>query len=276
MSYSIETDKKWQEKWAETGLYKFDPNADGEKLYCLEMFSYPSGANLHLGHWYNYSLTDSWARFKHMQGYNLFHPMGFDSFGLPAENYAIKTGIHPKDSTLKIFKELGLILFLVGAGIAGGAEFVELFKFSYFIYGIVMTIVPMIIGFIFAEKFLVMMNCSSELLPKATIYFKLYFLGVPIFMFYNFCASILRAMGDTKKPMYFLILAGIIKVIFSITFLYFTDLTVEGVAIATIISQLSASILAFATLLRSNDFVHLDFRRLRFYKKELFELIEKK
>ena len=66
MSYSIETDKKWQAKWAETGLYKFDPNADGEKLYCLEMFSYPSGANLHLGHWYNYSLTDSWARFKHM------------------------------------------------------------------------------------------------------------------------------------------------------------------------------------------------------------------
>ena len=92
MSYSIETDHKWQEKWAETGLYKFNPDADGKKLYCLEMFSYPSGANLHLGHWYNYSLTDSWARFKHMQGYNLFHPMGFDSFGLPAENYAIKTG----------------------------------------------------------------------------------------------------------------------------------------------------------------------------------------
>ena len=101
MSYSIETDKKWQAKWAETGLYKFDPNAEGKKLYCLEMFSYPSGANLHLGHWYNYSLTDSWARFKHMQGFNLFHPMGFDSFGLPAENYAIKTGIHPQDSTLK-------------------------------------------------------------------------------------------------------------------------------------------------------------------------------
>ncbi len=101
MSYSNETDKKWQAKWAETGLYKYDPDAEGEKLYCLEMFSYPSGANLHLGHWYNYSLTDSWARFKHMQGYNLFHPMGFDSFGLPAENYAIKTGIHPQDSTLK-------------------------------------------------------------------------------------------------------------------------------------------------------------------------------
>ncbi len=101
MSYSKETDGKWQKKWAETGLYKYDPNAEGKKLYCLEMFSYPSGAKLHLGHWYNYSLTDSWSRMKRMQGYNVFHPMGFDSFGLPAENYAIKTGIHPKDSTLK-------------------------------------------------------------------------------------------------------------------------------------------------------------------------------
>ena len=91
MSYSIETDKKWQAKWAETELYKFNPDAEGKKLYCLEMFSYPSGANLHLGHWYNYSLTDSWARFKHMQGYNLFHPMGFDSFGLVLEGPTIMT-----------------------------------------------------------------------------------------------------------------------------------------------------------------------------------------
>ncbi|MBR5974169.1 MAG: leucine--tRNA ligase [Clostridiales bacterium] len=100
MAYSTDVDRKWQKKWEETQLYKFDPNGKGEKLYVLEMFSYPSAANLHLGHWYNYSLTDSWSRMKRMQGYNVFHPMGFDSFGLPAENYAIKTGIHPKDSTL--------------------------------------------------------------------------------------------------------------------------------------------------------------------------------
>ena len=100
MAYSTDVDRKWQKKWEETKLYKYDPNKKGEKLYVLEMFSYPSAANLHLGHWYNYSLTDSWSRMKRMQGYNVFHPMGFDSFGLPAENYAIKTGIHPKDSTL--------------------------------------------------------------------------------------------------------------------------------------------------------------------------------
>jgi leucyl-tRNA synthetase len=101
MPYSTETDRKWQEKWEKTKLYKFNPEKVDKKLYCLEMFSYPSGANLHVGHWYNYGLTDSWARMKGMQGYEVFHPMGFDAFGLPAENYAIKTGIHPQDSTLK-------------------------------------------------------------------------------------------------------------------------------------------------------------------------------
>lgn len=101
MSYSTETDKKWQKKWEDTKLYGFDTDKIDKKLYCLEMFSYPSGANLHVGHWYNYGLTDSWARMKRMQGYNVFHPQGFDAFGLPAENYAIKTGVHPKDSTYK-------------------------------------------------------------------------------------------------------------------------------------------------------------------------------
>ena len=97
----VESEKKWQKKWENDGLYKFNPNNKKEKLYCLEMFSYPSGAKLHLGHWYNYGVADTWARFKRMDGYNVFHPMGFDAFGLPAENYAIKTGVHPAISTDK-------------------------------------------------------------------------------------------------------------------------------------------------------------------------------
>ncbi len=101
MEYSKEIDKKWQEKWKKENLYKYNPNAKGEKFYTMEMFSYPSGAKLHLGHWFNFGPADSFARLKKMQGYNVFHPMGFDAFGLPAENYAIKTGIHPEDSTLK-------------------------------------------------------------------------------------------------------------------------------------------------------------------------------
>ncbi len=99
ISYSGKIDEKWQKKWADTGLYHFDINSDKPKIYLLEMFSYPSASKLHMGHWWNYSLPDSWGRMKRMQGYNVFHPMGFDAFGLPAENYAIKTGIHPKDST---------------------------------------------------------------------------------------------------------------------------------------------------------------------------------
>ena len=101
MNYSKQVDLKWQKKWKEDGLYKFDANSKKPKFYALEMFSYPSGAKLHLGHWFNFAPADSFARFKKMQGYNVFHPMGFDAFGLPAENYAIKTGIHPEDSTRK-------------------------------------------------------------------------------------------------------------------------------------------------------------------------------
>lgn len=100
MPYSSDIDRKWQQRWEESGLYRFHPEHMDRKLYVLEMFSYPSSANLHVGHWYNYALTDSWARMKRMQGYEIFQPMGFDAFGLPAENYAIRTGVHPKDSTL--------------------------------------------------------------------------------------------------------------------------------------------------------------------------------
>ena len=100
-NYGTSIDKKWQKIWEENDTYKFDPNNLEKKLYTLEMFSYPSGAQLHAGHWFNYAPVDSWARLKRMQGYNVFQPMGFDAFGLPAENYAIKTGIHPKDSTYK-------------------------------------------------------------------------------------------------------------------------------------------------------------------------------
>lgn len=113
--YGTNIDKKWQHKWEETKLYKFDSNKDGEKLYVLEMFSYPSGSQLHAGHWFNYGPVDSWARFKRMQGYNVFQPMGFDAFGLPAENFAIKTGVHPQDSTVKNIAKMEEQLKAMGA-----------------------------------------------------------------------------------------------------------------------------------------------------------------
>ena len=106
---------KWQKKWEETGLYKFNRDGVKDKYYVLEMFSYPSGAKLHAGHWFNYGPTDSFARFKRMQGFEVFHPMGFDAFGLPAENYAIKTGIHPEDSTIKNIETMEQQLKRIGA-----------------------------------------------------------------------------------------------------------------------------------------------------------------
>ncbi len=111
----IETEKKWQKKWEEEELYKFNKDNIDKKWYVLEMFSYPSAAKLHVGHWYNYGPSDSYARFKRMQGYEVFQPMGFDAFGLPAENYAIKTGVHPKDSTLQNISTMEETLREMGA-----------------------------------------------------------------------------------------------------------------------------------------------------------------
>ena len=113
--YGKQTDQKWQKIWEDSGVFKFREDKDKEKLYVLEMFSYPSGSKLHAGHWFNYGPTDSWARMKKMQGYNVFQPMGFDAFGLPAENFAIKTGIHPMDSTLKNIETMEEQLKAMGA-----------------------------------------------------------------------------------------------------------------------------------------------------------------
>jgi leucyl-tRNA synthetase len=95
----IESERKWQKKWEESGLYTCDLNDESKpKFYNLVMFPYPSGDKLHIGHWYNFAPADSFGRYMRMKGYNVFEPMGFDAFGLPAENYAIKTGVHPSKS----------------------------------------------------------------------------------------------------------------------------------------------------------------------------------
>jgi leucyl-tRNA synthetase len=94
-------EKKWQEKWAATGVYKVSNKSSKPKYYALDMFPYPSGAGLHVGHPLGYIASDIVARFKRIKGYNVLHPMGFDAFGLPAEQYAIQTGQHPAITTAK-------------------------------------------------------------------------------------------------------------------------------------------------------------------------------
>src|SRR3989344_6061600 len=91
-------EKKWQAFWEKEGTYKTPENQTGKKYYCLVMFPYSSG-DLHIGHWYKFAPADIHARYKRMNGFNVLHPIGFDSFGLPAENAAIKRKIHPHDWT---------------------------------------------------------------------------------------------------------------------------------------------------------------------------------
>ena len=94
-----EIEKKWQQYWKENNTYKVQEDASKPKFYVLDMFPYPSGAGLHVGHPLGYIASDIYARYKRLLGYNVLHPMGYDSFGLPAEQYAIQTGQHPAVTT---------------------------------------------------------------------------------------------------------------------------------------------------------------------------------
>jgi len=105
MEYNFtEIEKKWQKYWADNKIYKVDENTDKPKYYVLDMFPYPSGAGLHVGHPLGYIASDIFARYKRQQGFNVLHPMGYDAYGLPAEQYAIQTGTHPAVTTDKNIK----------------------------------------------------------------------------------------------------------------------------------------------------------------------------
>lgn len=110
----IEIESKWQKVWAQKEVYKADNNSTKPKYYALDMFPYPSGSGLHMGHIASYTPTDIVARYKRVRGFNVLHPMGYDAFGLPAEQYAIQTGVHPSITTLKAIESFRATLTRYG------------------------------------------------------------------------------------------------------------------------------------------------------------------
>lgn len=100
MEYNFrQIEKKWQEQWKASGAYTVSNDSPRPKFYVLDMFPYPSGVGLHVGHPLGYIASDIYSRFKRLKGFNVLHPMGYDAFGLPAEQYALEHGIHPAVST---------------------------------------------------------------------------------------------------------------------------------------------------------------------------------
>src|SRR5574344_2689139 len=101
MEYNfLDIEKKWQQYWAEKRTFEVKTDNNRPKYYVLDMFPYPSGAGLHVGHPLGYIASDIYSRYKRLKGFNVLHPMGYDAFGLPAEQYAIKTGQHPEVTTV--------------------------------------------------------------------------------------------------------------------------------------------------------------------------------
>ena len=111
---AVAIDRKWQDRWERDGLHRVSTDDSRPKWYEMVMYPYPSG-DLHIGHWYNYAPADCHARFRRMQGYNVLHPIGFDAFGLPAENAAISRGIHPYEWTISNIENMRRQLRSIGA-----------------------------------------------------------------------------------------------------------------------------------------------------------------
>src|SRR5438034_8720577 len=130
-------DKKWQQRWTASNAFEVDIDARRQKFFCLEMFAYPSG-HAHVGHVRNYIIGDVMARMKRMRGYNVLHPFGWDAFGLPAENAAIKTGTHPETSTLENIAHMKGQLQRLGISYAWSREIAtclpDYYKFNQWIF----------------------------------------------------------------------------------------------------------------------------------------------
>ena len=155
----------------------------------------------------------------------------------------------------------------------GDQESVDRAVGTSILFSIIGGFVLLVIGVSFAEVFLKIISCADVLLPKGALYFRLYFLGIPILMVYNFTAAILRSQGDSQGPMLYLTIGGVIKVLLTILFVAIFQMGVTGVGLATIISWSVSCFLGVRALLKNTGHVKLKLNRLRFYKQELKEIL---
>lgn len=155
----------------------------------------------------------------------------------------------------------------------GDKEHIERAVGCAILFSVVGGIVLAIIGISCAEIFLKWTNCPAELLNQAVLYFKIYFAGVPVILFYSFCASILRSVGDTKRSMFFSLAGGVAKILLSLFFIIVLKLGVAGVALTTIISNLISGVLCFLVIVRSKDTLHFNPKKMKFYGSELKQML---
>ena len=140
--------------------------------------------------------------------------------------------------------------------------------------GFISGLIMMTIALIFAREILILMNCQPEVLDLAVTYMRIYFLGMPIIMLYNFVAAILRSVGDSLRPMKFMLISGVINILLNIFFIAACNLTVVGVALATLISNLVSLILAMFVLLKNKGYCRIEIKNLRIDKTEFKEIVK--
>ena len=141
------------------------------------------------------------------------------------------------------------------------------------VVGLLSGIILMTVTEIFAERFLVMMNCQPDVLQQATLYLRIYFAGMPVIMMYNFVAAILRATGDSVRPMIYMISSGVINVLLNVIFVGFMNMAVAGVALATVLSNVAALAAALVTLARNRDYCKVELKNLRLRRSEFSDII---
>ncbi len=145
--------------------------------------------------------------------------------------------------------------------------------FTAILLSLIGGVMLMVTGIIFAKSFLQMTNSPESLLTQATLYFKIYFIGIPPLMLYNFSAAILRSVGDTNKPMYYLIFGGILKAVLTVVLVAMFNMSVVGVGLATVISQLLSSILTFTAIFKHKEVINIEIGKLKVYIMEVKDIL---